>query len=145
MYKCKKCKIEQPITNYYKTTDRKSKHKTVCKDCIKAVPLTEERKEKMRVYGREYHLQASYGLSKEEYNKQLVLQNHKCALCGMDEKEVVKEKLYVDHCHKTGNNRELLCHHCNAGLGLFRDSIFNLTKAIAYLDKHNTDTTGVLN
>jgi hypothetical protein len=66
----------------------------------------------------------------------LSFQNHKCAICGIDEKEAVKQKLYVDHCHTTGNIRELLCHSCNAALGLMKDSIQILTKAIAYLDKH---------
>ncbi len=134
---CKRCGIEKPLTEYYKTTDRKSGHKTICKDCIKSDPLTEARKEKMRAYGKDYHLKASYNMTREEHNKLLIAQNHKCAICGIDEKEAVKQKLYVDHCHSTGKVRELLCHGCNASLGLMKESIQTLTKAIAYLDKHN--------
>lgn len=133
---CKRCGIEKPLSEYYKTSDRKSGHKTICKDCIKADPLTEERKAKMRAYGKDYHLKTQYNMTREDHNKLLVAQNHKCAICGIDEKEAVKQKLYVDHCHATGKVRELLCHSCNAGLGLFRDSIPVLAKAIAYLDKH---------
>jgi len=44
MYVCKKCKVNKPITEYYKTTDRKSGHKTICKECIKADPLTDVKK-----------------------------------------------------------------------------------------------------
>jgi hypothetical protein len=134
---CKRCGIKKPITEYYKTSDRKSGHKTICKDCIKADPLTEERKEKMRAYGKDYHLKVNYNMTREEHNKLLISQNHKCAICGIDEKEAVKQKLYVDHCHTTGKIRELLCHGCNASLGLMKESIQTLTKAIAYLDKHN--------
>jgi hypothetical protein len=133
---CKRCGIEKPITEYYKTTDRKSGHKTICKECIKADPLTEERKEKMRAYGKDYHLKVNYNMTREEHTKLLVAQNHKCAICGIDEKEAVKQKLYVDHDHTTGEVRELLCHGCNAALGLMKESIQTLTKAIAYLDKH---------
>ena len=133
---CKRCGIEKPLSEYYKTSDRKSGHKTICKDCIKADPLTEERKAKMRAYGKNYHLKTQYNMTREDYNKLLVAQNHKCAICGIDEKEAVKQKLYVDHCHTTGKVRELLCHSCNAGLGLLKESIPVLAKAIAYLDKH---------
>lgn len=134
---CKRCGIEKPLTEYYKTTDRKAGHKTICKDCVKADPLTEDRKAKMRAYGKDYHLKSKYNMTREEHNRLLVAQNHKCAICGIDEKEAVKQKLYVDHCHTTGKVRELLCHGCNASLGLMKESIQTLTKAIAYLDKHS--------
>jgi HKD family nuclease len=135
---CKRCGIEKPLSEFYKTSDRKSGHKTICKACIKADPLTEERKAKMRVYGRDYHLKTQYNMTREEHTKLLVAQNHKCAICGIDEADSVKQKLYVDHCHTTGKVRALLCHSCNAGIGLFKESIPALANAIAYLDKHNT-------
>jgi hypothetical protein len=136
MYTCKKCGVSKELSEYYKTTDRKSKHKTICKTCIKANPATEERKEKMRAYGKDYHLKRSYGLSREEHTQLLIKQNHKCGICGIDEKEAFRSKLYVDHCHNSGKIRELLCHNCNTSLGLLKESIPTLTKAIAYLDKH---------
>jgi hypothetical protein len=134
MYTCKKCSVEKPLSEYYKTTDRKSGYKTICKECIKKDPLTENRKHKMRVYGRAYHLNKKYNLTEEDYAYKLIEQNHKCFICGMDEEEIPKKRLFVDHCHETGKIRKLLCHHCNAGLGHFKDSIQNLTKAISYLD-----------
>jgi hypothetical protein len=141
MFKCKRCKIEQPITEYYKTTDRKSGRKTICKTCIKADPLTKEKKLYMKNYGVGYHLKTKYNLSLEQYNALLVKQNHKCAICSIDEKEAPKGKLFVDHCHATNKVRELLCHNCNVSIGLLKESITTLSQAIAYLDKHKQGKT----
>lgn len=137
-YTCKRCKIEKPLTEYYKTTDRKSKHKTICKDCIRAEPLTNIRKEKMRAYGRDYHLKINYDLTREQHNKMLADQNHKCAICGLDESLTVKQKLFVDHCHQTNKVRSLLCFSCNSALGLMKESIEIFSNAILYINKHQT-------
>ena len=136
MYCCKKCKVSKPILEFYKTTDRKSGHKSICKECIKADPVSDERKKYMKEYGAKHHLKSTYNLTTEQYNDLLIKQNHKCAICSVDEKEAPKGKLFVDHCHATNKVRELLCHNCNVSIGLLKESITTLTKAIAYLDKH---------
>jgi hypothetical protein len=136
MYTCKKCKVEKPLSEYYKTTDRKARHKTICKECIRSEPKTEAKKEYMREYSKKYFLKARYNLTQEDYTTLLVRQNHKCAICGTDQEELPNKKLYVDHDHETGKVRELLCHNCNVSLGLLKESIQTLTQAIAYLDKH---------
>jgi NAD(P)H-flavin reductase len=52
-----------------------------------------------------------------------------CEICGDD------AKLVYDHCHTSGNFRGWLCHHCNVGLGFFKDNPDALKKAIDYLNK----------
>ena len=42
--------------------------------------------------------------------------------------------LFVDHDHNNGHVRGLLCHHCNSGLGMFKDSVKSLERAIWYLN-----------
>jgi hypothetical protein len=139
---CKRCNINKSLSEYYKTTDRKSGRKTICKECIKKDPLTEQRKQVMREYGKQYHLKTKYNLTLDEYNLKLIAQNHKCAICGIDEKETVKGKLFVDHCHTTNIIRGLLCNNCNTGIGFLKDSISSLSNAITYLDKYKNMKQG---
>ena len=79
-----------------------------------------------------YDLKKNYGISFEEYDEMMELQNYKCAICGEEQ----QKSLDCDHDHKTGNVRELLCSGCNRGLGNFDDNIKKLQKAIIYLKKH---------
>src|SRR6266851_2205326 len=53
-----------------------------------------------------------YGISEEEYERLLRLQNGVCAIC----KEKPEGWLCVDHCHLTGKVRGLLCKNCNSAL-----------------------------
>jgi len=73
-------------------------------------------------------------ISTFEYAKLLVEQNNACAICGVSATEL-KRELSVDHNHETNKIRGLLCHHCNIGLGNFRDSTTLLSVAIEYLER----------
>lgn len=81
-------------------------------------------------------LKYTYNISLEDFNSLLKKQNYVCAIC----KKIKHEKhrnLYVDHCHKTGKVRGLLCNRCNLGLGNFDDNISNLEEATKYLGDNN--------
>lgn len=83
------------------------------------------------------YLLREYGITYDKYEEMLLEQNHLCKICDtegflMDE-ERHKTKLVVDHCHKTGVVRGLLCHNCNRALGLLKDSLIALNKAMEYL------------
>jgi hypothetical protein len=56
-----------------------------------------------------------YGITKEEYDQLLVSQKNCCALCGKHQL-TMKRRLHVDHNHRTGKVRGLLCGACNIGL-----------------------------
>lgn len=106
----------------------------------------EHRKQAMRERSREWrarnpaavkktnlrnHLR-EYGLTVEEFEAMLLAQSGRCAICITPFAEV--KEPHVDHDHKTGAVRGLLCKDCNLVLGCVDDSTDLLARAIAYLD-----------
>lgn len=82
---------------------------------------------------RKYQLKNQYGMTQYNYEIMLEQQGGKCAICETD-KPTGKWKVFaVDHCHKTGVVRGLLCNECNRGIGLLRDDPELLSKAAQYL------------
>lgn len=91
----------------------------------------EANKTKFATEGREYRMR-QLGTTVLEYDKMLASQNGRCAIC--DAIDSGKRKYFsVDHCHVTGKIRGLLCHKCNLGLGMFKDSAILVNKALCYL------------
>lgn len=74
-----------------------------------------------------------YSVTPEDFLKMMVLQDGRCAICDRTFGEVGGAR--VDHCHASSVVRGLLCHHCNAGLGLFRDNVESLKSAVSYLNR----------
>lgn len=78
---------------------------------------------------------AQYGLTVEDYNKMLKHQKGRCAICGKTEKEHGRH-LCVDHNHKTGMVRGLLCLYCNSRLMKYiRDSKLRSAGLAKYLQR----------
>jgi hypothetical protein len=73
------------------------------------------------------------GFTPALFAQALEAQDHRCAVCRQDLREMKSKAVHADHCHATGLPRGVLCHHCNAGLGAFRDDPELLASAIAYL------------
>ncbi len=72
-----------------------------------------------------------YGITIDEYDTLLRSQNGVCAICSRE--PVDGQRLAVDHDHKTGKVRGLLCFKCNTGLGHLGDSLDTLKRAVDYL------------
>jgi hypothetical protein len=83
------------------------------------------------------YLVRTYNITLQEYLHRLEEQDHKCKICNSEgflmDKDRHKIKLVVDHDHKTGKVRGLLCHNCNRALGLFQDNPNFLNEAVTYL------------
>lgn len=81
---------------------------------------------------RNLYLVRLFGVTLKEYNMMLDKQNGGCAICGG---KAGKKSFAVDHDHKSGKVRGLLCGSCNVGIGHFRDDPELLEKAIKYIRK----------
>jgi len=89
---------------------------------------------------RQYSLKRYYGLSLNDYAEMYRLQNGVCGICKCQEVEKDRHGnvrvLAVDHCHKTGSVRELLCYSCNSMLGQARDNVEVLLAGADYIRRH---------
>ena len=82
-----------------------------------------------------YWRKKKYGLLPEDYDAMLEEQDNKCKLCLVEFNDQTITN--IDHCHTTNKVRGILCGSCNRGLGIFKEDIKVLTKAINYLEEHN--------
>lgn len=92
---------------------------------------------------KNYRLIGQYGITLDEYNAMLEKQDGVCAICGNPEVKAqarngtngIKnlDSLLVDHDHKTGKVRGLLCYRCNTGIGKLNDDPNLLRKAARYI------------
>lgn len=85
---------------------------------------------------RDQFLVKKYNMTHKDYEAMYSQQNGCCAICRR-----YFEKLHIDHDHKSGVVRALLCLSCNAALGLFKEDTSALQRAIAYLEFHNEEGT----
>lgn len=136
LIECSGCKINQPLSMFWKREGRKSKRQSHCKDCQNAARRRQRVNNLTEFKARELKrgMRRHYGLTVEQREAMFKAQDGKCACCGRPESDF-KRVLHVDHDHVTGKVRALLCTRCNPGLGYFQDSIELLEKGIEYLKK----------
>jgi hypothetical protein len=97
-------------------------NRATCNTCVNGGHLLEvDRREDRR-------LRDAYGISLEDYQRMAGEQGGLCAICKQP------ERLVVDHDHRTGKVRGLLCAKCNSGIGMLGDSGDVARNAADYLD-----------
>ncbi|RZU75270.1 recombination endonuclease VII [Micromonospora kangleipakensis] len=121
---CPDCDQVKPLEDFPRTRKSPGRH-SYCKPCHNS--RTRETKQRLHGGDREYHLRRRYGIGEQEFRELLAEQGGVCAVCGHPDPE------HVDHDHRTGWVRGILCFNCNGGLGQFRDSPARLARAITYL------------
>lgn len=88
-------------------------------------------------YKRDDYLKNTHGISIEEYEEMLEDQDGKCYVCGGV--GYSNGRLDVDHCHKTGRVRRLLCPMCNRALGMMRECSESILSLALYAEEHKVD------
>jgi hypothetical protein len=139
---CCVCKTVKPFSEFYNYKNKNDNKSYRCKPCDDDArkKWKKNNPEKAHLSQRERNLKHRFGVDLDWYQTQLKKQNYCCAICKVKENNVIKGNradisFAVDHCHKTGKIRGLLCNQCNRALGLFKDSSELITKAIEYLKR----------
>ncbi len=86
-----------------------------------------------KLVSREWALRKKYGLTLADYERMLAEQDSKCDICKSPDPKTHHGHFTVDHCHKTGAIRALLCDRCNKGLGFFDDDVDLMDAAREYV------------
>lgn len=84
---------------------------------------------------RDYTLRKKYGITLDAYKSMCAERMNRCEICVDEPRDGI---LRVDHCHKTGAIRGLLCDTCNRGIGLLKDDAMTLRSAVSYLTRSLT-------
>lgn len=81
-------------------------------------------------------IKKEYGLSACEVDEMLKQQSYSCHICEAD----IKSNYHIDHCHKSGKVRSLLCPRCNQAIGLFDENKSRLQKAADYIERFSNES-----
>lgn len=162
MKRCGSCEFMKPLSEFGKSSSSKDGLRCYCKECRKAYNRAHrvERSEYNKKYRQEHKselaehykkyrqtehgklmcrkgdLKKSFGITLEQYDEMVENQNGLCAICGNI--NINGHRLCVDHNHKTGKIRALLCNHCNHLLGCAKENVTVLQSAINYLHDYSS-------
>lgn len=146
---CNKCNLNQPLDSFFKDKNNKTDGRySICKVCKQngTYAWREANRDKYNETQRSFQrgltpeqrygseIKRRYGCTLEQYNAMLTAQEGKCAVCSKLHNPAEKKgRLFVDHCHNSGEVRALLCSACNSMLGYAKDDTRVMAEAIAYL------------
>ena len=144
-----------PILNFYKSAKTPDRLQYNCIPCAKSwakksyeansqkviersTRWRARNPERVQEIGYKARLKKNFGMTLEEYNQILESQNGKCLICESSGRggRSKRFQLFVDHCHKTGKVRGLLCMKCNSAIGYFDEDIARMKSAIIYLERN---------
>lgn len=134
---CKSCGETKPLTEFYKNNAAVDKLTRSCKICSRRQERETHKKNPSKKWEYKHrHLKTISGekVTLKFLTSLIESQNNKCGICQVDMKTPC-----IDHNHTTGNVRMLLCNHCNIMLGMSRENVEILSRAISYLEKFNNN------
>ena len=130
---CSKCQVVLVEGDNWLPCNKKN-NQYICRGC-KSDYLRNWRKGNPGAY-KEW----KYGITQDDYDALLILQENKCAICSTTEPGGRRNNWHIDHDHVSGKVRGLLCWLCNSGLGQFKDNERSLRKAANYVEKFKEDS-----
>lgn len=122
---CTQCEINKPICDFNKT---KKGLNSKCKSCMK-----------------NNHILRTFGLNDAQYKILIKYQSGLCKICDKHQSKCGPKGLVVDHDHKNGQIRGLLCVNCNTAIGLLKEDIRILKRAIEYILRNLKNVSKVYN
>lgn len=129
--RCSRCR--------HRTAGGKGGGSTLCGECRRAYrrDLYKRNKESRRAQVYEASISRRFGTTKAAYEELLTQQDGRCAICGRGNsgrnRDGSARRLHIDHDHKSGTIRGLLCSSCNSGLAPFREDPGRMMRAVLYL------------
>lgn len=142
---CTRCEEMKQPDEFYPHGSTARGRQYWCKACCRESRAERPLRPPDRLSIRRWRLQAQYGISPAGYDALFEMQSGRCAVCAVEKEPWepdagVKGRhrfLVVDHDHRTGRVRGLLCFNCNAGIGQFHDDPQVMLAAIAYMAPAN--------
>lgn len=136
MKRCPLCKEVKPLEDFPKDPSRKSGVHSYCRICRAADSRRRNRLRRQEGILNRENLKRkarSLGMTIEEAESIYEQVGEACMICG-GPPTGNHRRLAMDHDHKTGKFRGLLCGWCNNGLGMFQDNPETLRQAARYLE-----------
>lgn len=130
--RCSTCREIKSLLEFHKDSTKGQGRCNECKMCRSKRSKTWHSKTKNKCWW----LKRKFGITLEQYDRMFEEQGGVCVICGKEETSTFQgiiRRLAVDHDHKTGKIRGLLCANCNLTLGYAKDDIIILSRMIAYL------------
>lgn len=121
---CQKCKKMLPFSEFPAFQERYKFYRGLCRACREVVKVRRR---------RDHWYRSEYGISLDDYEKMLKKQGGRCAICRTDSPGGPHNTFGVDHCHRTGQVRGLLCNTCNIILGSLGDNLEGIMRFVNYL------------
>lgn len=141
--RCKECEKEdrkesylrKPSIRYRERSQAKNWYYSNKEHCQNRQKIwCDKNKERRYIWQRNNQLKKRYNISLEEYNILLLEQEGKCKICNTITPGRKRKGFMVDHCHKTGIVRGLLCVQCNLAIGQFNDNPDLIRIAAKYVE-----------
>lgn len=138
---CRVCREIKPLQQFSRDATKRDKLQHFCRSCSKAnsysYKLSSGGKVRVSLLRQKHRLKA-YHMTPQEYEERLLDQDGRCAICRQPETMMrlgTPRALCVDHCHKTGRIRGLLCAHCNHAIGKLGEDPALIRRAADYVER----------